>query len=73
MAATQYRLMASEDGRGYEATGFVGLAESIGGYEWLRGLADDLAEQGVYARVVKHWTHWGQPQRRTLYQVGPQR
>jgi hypothetical protein len=66
MAATEYRLHASEDGCTYEPS-------LKGAYEWLRELADDLASQGTHTRVVKHWTHWGQPQRKTLYQVGPQR
>jgi hypothetical protein len=65
---TVYRLRASEDGRTYEQV--AGIA---GPYEFLKALADDLATCGVYARVVKHWTHWNRPQSKTLYQVGPVR
>ena len=68
---TVYRLVASEDGCAYErAAGVIGYA---GGYEWVKSLAVDLAECGVYARVVKHWTHRGRPQRKTLHQATPRK
>ena len=65
---TVYRLVASEDGCAYEP-----VAGITGAYEFLRALAVDLAECGTHARVVKHWTHWGQPQSKTLHQATPRK